>query len=502
MQKIKAKDMNFVDELGRIRVFRGFNVVVKCDHKVKSRHMENVFTDEYLSKLSADGFNLIRLGVTWSALESAPNKYNEALLNELESYIVAAEKYNMSIYMDIHQDLYCQLWSDGAPDWATLSGKYKFKPGRMVWAFGYFFDKAVHTAFDSFWDNRPIKEKKGKKIANLTQEQLNRGLQDYYALMLQRVAKMVQGHDNVIAYDVMNEPFLGKSGGKVFRKLVYKGLRVIAMSPKLKRIKAIKALIKKDTKTLLDTASAEILGKVTSNGNGLVKKFDLEKYNPFLNKMTTAIRAIDNERMVTVDNCYYSNLGIPCNAGPIIVNGKQDGMQCFAPHGYDFMVDTPEYEYANDGRVKFIFDEHRRSQLRLNMPVIVGEWGGFPVEFDEYSHADFVQNMFDEYGWSHTYWALFEENMECELLYKELVRPYPTAIAGTGAKFKYDSSINTFTLSYKGDASMMSATEIFLPGEPKSITCNVEYIVHKFNKNSKVFISSTSEFVNFEVKLA
>ena len=110
-------------------------------------------------------------------------------------------------------------------------------------------------------------------------------------------------------------------------------------------------------------------------------------------------------------------MGIPCCNTPVTVNGEREPMQVFAPHAYDLMVDTPAYKYASNDRVGGIFAEHRRSQERMNVPVIVGEWGSFGDETDDWlPHIQHLFEVFEGYHWSHTYWAyipgFFEEQIK------------------------------------------------------------------------------------------
>ena len=44
------------------------------------------------------------------------------------------------------------------------------------------------------------------------------------------------------------------------------------------------------------------------------------------------------------------------------------------PHGYDLVVDTEGVQWASNNRIDVIFDAHRRTQQRMGVPVMVGEW--------------------------------------------------------------------------------------------------------------------------------
>ena len=49
----------------------------------------------------------------------------------------------------------------------------------------------------------------------------------------------------------------------------------------------------------------------------------------------------------------------------------------YSPHVYDLFIDSPLYnKYSSNERVRYIFDNVRKNQLNMNVPVVMGEWGG------------------------------------------------------------------------------------------------------------------------------
>ena len=69
------------------------------------------------------------------------------------------------------------------------------------------------------------------------------------------------------------------------------------------------------------------------------------------------------------------------------------------------MVDTELYKYASNERVSGMFAQHKKSQDRLHMPVIVGEWGGGGEGEGWLPPVSFLLDMFDSNKWSNTYWS-------------------------------------------------------------------------------------------------
>ena len=114
---------------------------------------------------------------------------------------------NVYFFIDIHQDLYGAKSGvgDGAPGWACLTGGERFKKAVFIWAEGYFYGRAVQKSFDAFWANEKVN---------------GRGLQDYYCDMLKHVAQRFSKSPAYFGFDLMNEPYPGTPGGKVFTTLI------------------------------------------------------------------------------------------------------------------------------------------------------------------------------------------------------------------------------------------------------------------------------------------
>jgi endoglycosylceramidase len=154
---------------------------------------------------------------------------------------------------------------------------------------------------------------------------------------------------------------------------------------------------------------------------------------------------------------YICNIGVKQSAPPITVNGVREPLQCFGPHSYDMTVDTPLYKYANADRVKTFFSEMRNTQLRLNVPVIVGEWGGCSDNTDTswFPHAYELIAFFDEQQWSQVYWDYHGDDLDKPIM-TLLRRTHPVAVPGEIKRYGYDRKTNVFTLEFtcedKGEA--------------------------------------------------
>jgi hypothetical protein len=123
-----------------------------------------------------------------------------------------------------------------------------------------------------------------------------------------------------------------------------------------------------------------------------------------------------------------------------------------------------------------MFEEDHRAQQRLNIPVLVGEWGSAGTlkdkerDYDWFRHMEFLMDFFDSRGWSNTYWAYWEGLFNYDNFMAVLSRPYPVAVNGTLEKFQARPGAKACTLWYTPSPAPLEApTEIFLPGSLESV---------------------------------
>ena len=195
--------------------------------------MELKDADEHFRRLSIWGFTFIRLLTTWEAIEhKGPGIYDYEYLEYFKQIIKIAAKYNISCFVDFHQDVWSR-WTggDGAPGW-TLDvvgfnitnfheshAAYihqKIVPGtelpRMCWPtnYGRLAPATMFTLFyggNTFAPNFTIE---GKSIQDY--------LQDHFLNTLSVLLDYVKDEWNVIGFDVMNEPNEGYVGVTDLRK--------------------------------------------------------------------------------------------------------------------------------------------------------------------------------------------------------------------------------------------------------------------------------------------
>jgi len=244
---IHAQNTHFIDDLGRKVMLHGVNlsgsskIPYKPDGATYIRegffdHRNVSFVgrpfplnqaDEHLGRLREWGFNLLRLLVTWEAIEHAgPGIYDEEYLDYIAEVVKKAGAYSFNVFIDPHQDVWSRFsGGDGAPGWtleavgfdithfaesgaaivhATHPGPYP----KMVWSFNSI-KLACATMFTLFFA--------GNDFAPNTKvdgEPAQEYLQRHYFNAIQQVALRVKDQSNVIGYDTLNEPSIGYIGWK------------------------------------------------------------------------------------------------------------------------------------------------------------------------------------------------------------------------------------------------------------------------------------------------
>jgi endoglycosylceramidase len=185
------------------------------------------FTAADAQTLALLGFNVVRLGILWEGLEPGPpgvgpndpryctaqrpaarfpplgsaDPYDADVLNtylaRTDTIVRLLARFGIRVILDMHQDAWGSAFEtatgaspwvgDGAPAWATCTGTSRF--GSPVTWPGAYRDPAVRRAIHNFFAN-----------------DVRGDLQGQYARVWQAVARHYRGKNDVIGYDLYNEP--------------------------------------------------------------------------------------------------------------------------------------------------------------------------------------------------------------------------------------------------------------------------------------------------------
>jgi len=233
------------DSQGRVVTFHGVNLVAKLASQGYAPDATGFGADD-ARFLAANGFNVVRLGIIWKALEPQPGVFDDAYLGRVMSTYRLLQKRGISVLLDFHQDMYNERFQgEGAPDWAVL-GQAASEPAVPQTGFpaNYVTQSAVNHAYDAFWANTPVPG-------------TGQGVQDLYAGAWAHVAKRFRGKPGIVGYNLFNEPWMGTA------------LRQCALT-----------------------------GGGTSPDSCDIKEFEASTLTAFHRRVTAAIRGVDKLTMV------------------------------------------------------------------------------------------------------------------------------------------------------------------------------------------------------------
>ncbi|XP_040567207.2 endoglycoceramidase [Lepeophtheirus salmonis] len=192
---INPETGHFVDSLGRVRIFRGINAVQKGEPWYPSWLLD----ENYIKLLSEMGFNVVRLGTMWSGLQSdGPTSQNRTYIDILKTITTNLGEKGIYSILDMHQDVLWNLYY-GFPKWVkdSVPPPDQSYPAPMnhitpaKWACGYF-TKDTNEGFQHLYNN-------------------TNGIGDYFANFWSIIAEEFKDYNEILGYDLLNEPWVGNA---------------------------------------------------------------------------------------------------------------------------------------------------------------------------------------------------------------------------------------------------------------------------------------------------
>ena len=440
----------FRDVENRELILNGINLIVKD----AARGYTCAIPESDFLKVKQWGFNVIRLGIIWDGLEPEPGVYNEEMFRCIDERIRLASEQGYYVMLDMHQDLYSVKYSDGAPEWATLTDKLSHQTG-AVWSDAYLISPAVQTAFDHFWDNTPASD--------------GIGIQDHYAELWKKIAERYADEPAVIGYDIMNEPFIGTQAQAFFPTMVeaYMGIYMEEIQAAGLQAEEVAGMWSTPQgraqvlENLIDTAKySQVVCAVQEMNQAFESTVLMDMYT----RVASAIREVDQNHILFVEHSYFSNPGVPSGLKRIVyADGASEMNMAYAPHGYDLLVDTEAYKNASKDRVDYLFNLCQQTAIKLDMPMLVGEWGAFHGMDSSYVYQTrSILEKFDEFKCGQTFWAHYN-GIEEHPYFNELIRPAPLAVAGDIQSYSYDPTEGVFRCTWTERVGNKHASEFILP---------------------------------------
>ncbi|NNC10630.1 cellulase family glycosylhydrolase [Planctomonas sp. JC2975] len=202
---LRASGRVITDGRGNQVLLRGVNVNQLVDFYQPRPDVPATrpLTEEDFAQIAAEGFDVVRLNLSWSALEPQRGVFDQKYLARITSAVDWAHRHGVYIVLDMHQDGWwkgattagttCRpgtdpMWGyDGAPAWATISdgaARCEFT-GRDI-------SPAGDRAFQNFYFDTD-------------------GVQSALVRTWGRLAATFGDDPTVAGYDLLNEPGFGET---------------------------------------------------------------------------------------------------------------------------------------------------------------------------------------------------------------------------------------------------------------------------------------------------
>ncbi|PXX61689.1 endoglycoceramidase [Nocardia tenerifensis] len=380
------------DDQGRVITLHGVNLVYKNPPYFPAA---GGFGEDDAQFLADNGFNAVRLGFAWNAVEPQPGVYDDDYIQQIQQTQRLLARYNIYTLIDSHQDAFNESvgasWS-GFPQWATFADGFPLRPD-PGFPLVYFASPAQNQTWANFWRD------------HLAPDGI--GLHEHYAAMWAHVARFFADEPYLLGYDLINEPWPGWDWPTCFPQGC--------------------------------------------------PGFERDVLAPFEANAMNAIRRVDSRHLLFYEPSVTNDFGTP-DWMPNPTGDPEAGMSfhdyCFGP--VDTCVSNGLDRAGAEGVVG-----------------VVTEFGATTDQARLIRLADRLdENLASWMFWSHPQNQTPDHHQEPptgpNLMNPALVRPYPTAIAGTPQQWHYDSTTGTFTLEYSAHPADRplprdARTEVYLP---------------------------------------
>jgi len=174
---------------------------------------------------------------------------------------------------------------------------------------------------------------------------------------------------------------------------------------------------------------------------------------------------VNKNHIIFLEHGYFNNTGVSSALRPLVdEQGNPDPLQAYGAHGYDLLTDTKEVENPSYERVEFIYSRISETSKRLNMPVLLGEWGAFHSKSSKMVEtAAHAVGLIEELHFSNTYWAYYKDIDQYPYFNLSIIRPYPSEISGSLISYNYDRMTGVFECSWQEDPEISGPTRLFIP---------------------------------------
>lgn len=182
---LSVKNGQIVDQFGRTVILRGFNDSALL--QVGSGQPAPPLTDEDAELMQQEGFDVVRLPISWSRLEPSPGRFSQAYLEQIERTVQLLASHHLYVVLDMHtEDFGVGFGGSGAPAWLYVAGVPDLHLPFLSSAWQRHLSPAVNAALAYFW--------------------LEPSWQKLYWQAWEKVARAFRSDSAVAGYDLYNEP--------------------------------------------------------------------------------------------------------------------------------------------------------------------------------------------------------------------------------------------------------------------------------------------------------
>ena len=189
-----------IDALGRKVLLRGVNAGgrAKMPPFAPFDYEEGEFdaaADAYFEGVAGLGSNVVRLMLSWEALEPTEGVRDLEYWGRYVAMIHAAHAHGIGVIVDFHQDVYASPFcGDGFPLWTLGSlphGEPRYDCQFFEWPMQYYSSSSsVNQAFERLWTNED-------------------GIRTKLGAMWRFVASELRDHPGIVGFEPINEPGVG-----------------------------------------------------------------------------------------------------------------------------------------------------------------------------------------------------------------------------------------------------------------------------------------------------
>ncbi len=174
-----------VDGLGRTVLLRGFNDDALL--QVGGQAAAPPLSAGDASLMRREGFDVVRLPISWSLLEPRPGDFSQAYLRRIRAAVDLCARDHLYVVLDMHtEDFGVAFGGSGAPAWLSVPGVPDLHLPFLPAAWQRHLSPAVNAALAYFW--------------------LEPSWQALYWDAWERVAAQFRRDSAVAGYDLYNEP--------------------------------------------------------------------------------------------------------------------------------------------------------------------------------------------------------------------------------------------------------------------------------------------------------